>query len=132
MLPNVFLQPQMEQVLALLSSGRTIDQAAAAVGIDRNTIVNWRRTSAVFQWCWHSMQHAQAKYWRDQLKTLAPAAFETARQILEDPKVAPSVRLRAALALIKHADQDARAKTRTPGPQPGRRSRTPRSPKPLS
>ena len=101
MFPTVFLNPQMEQVLALLSSGSTITEAAAAAGIHRNTIMNWRRTSAVFQRRWHTMQYEQAMHWREQVQTLVPTALEALRQILEDPKAAPSIRLRAALAVVK-------------------------------
>src|SRR5262245_49729200 len=101
MFPTVVLKPQMEQVLSLLSNGSTITEAADAIGVHRNTIMNWRRTSAVFQRRWHTMQYEQAMHWREQIQTLAPTALETLRQILEDPKASPSVRLRAALAVVK-------------------------------
>ena len=97
MFPTVFLKPQMEQVLSLLSSGSTITEAATAAGVHRNTIMNWRRTSAVFQRRWHTMQYEQAMHWREQVQTLAPAALEALRQILED---------RAALGVVKDRQGD--------------------------
>ena len=114
MFPTVFLKPQMEQVLSLLSSGSTISEAATAAGVHRNTIMNWRRTSTVFQRRWHTMQYEQAMHWREQVQTLVPTALEALRQILEDPKSSTSVRLRAALAVVKDLAMPAPAQPEFP------------------
>ncbi len=99
-MPNPFT-PSQNTVLAHINSGQTLQQAAEAAGVHRNTVLNWRRTDPEFQNAWHEAHFDQAMHWRDQVLPLASLAIDTIRQILEDPTVAPSIRLRAALAVQK-------------------------------
>ncbi len=105
------LSKVQQQVLTLLASGSTINEAAAAASVHRNTIANWRRSSEAFRHQWHTMQYEQAMHWRDELQPLVPVAFEVLQDLLTDPKTPPSVRLRAALAVISRV-------TAPPPPQP--------------
>ncbi len=90
--------PVQEKVLALLSAGHTATAAAASAGIHRNTVGNWLRSSAFRQALTH-IQYQKALLWRENAEALAPAAFDTIRQIMANPRAAASVRLRAALAI---------------------------------
>jgi hypothetical protein len=94
------LSEAQQLVLTQLASGKTINEAAAAANVHRNTIANWRRSSEAFRNHWHTMQYEQAMHWRDEMQSLAPAAIETLQDLLTDPKTPPSVRLRAALAVL--------------------------------
>ena len=91
---------QQQQVLVLLAQGKSINAAAEAVGIHRNTIANWRRSSESFRNHWHTMQYEQAMHWRDELQSIAHVAVDAILKTLTDEKTPASVRLRAALAVI--------------------------------
>lgn len=98
------LSPQQLAVICALSTGATVAAAAAEqAGIHRNTISNWRRNQLPFQ---HALAHAQydrALYFREKLEDLVDLAIQSLQQILTDPNAPPSVRLKAALAIIATA-----------------------------
>jgi hypothetical protein len=95
------LTAQQQHVLALLAQGSTVEAAAEAVGVHRNTVSNWRRAgSPEFRSAWQSAQIEQAAYWRDQLQLLGDVAVESLLHVLQDPKTSPSVRLKASLAVL--------------------------------
>jgi transposase-like protein len=102
MLP-LSISPVQDQVLAALSSGASISEAADEAKIHRNTIGNWRRSSTEFRSAFIHAVYDRALLFREEAEQLAGRAFLTIRQILEDPKVAPSVRLKAALAILNQA-----------------------------
>ena len=99
----------------MLAQGKTINAAAEAVGIHRNTIANWRRSSESFRNQWHTMQYEQAMYWRDEMQALAQIAVDALLKTLTDEKTSPSVRLRAALAVLNKV-------TEVPAKQPDLKS----------
>jgi hypothetical protein len=95
------LSKQQQHVLALLAQGSTVEAAAEAVGVHRNTVSNWRRAgSPEFRSAWQSAQIEQAAYWRDQMQSLGDVAVESLLHVLQDPKTSPSVRLKASLAVL--------------------------------
>jgi hypothetical protein len=89
-------------VLSLLADGSAILAAADAAGVHRNTIHNWRRTSPPFQTACEALARERSLQWRDEIHSLAPAAIDTLRKTLTGPATAPGLRLRAALAVLKH------------------------------
>jgi transposase-like protein len=94
------LTPQQIAVIDALSSGATMTAAAGQVGAHRNTVAHWRRNNLAFQ---HALAHAQydrALLYREKSEELADVAARAIRDILDDPKTAASVRLRAALAVM--------------------------------
>jgi hypothetical protein len=97
---NSELTAPQQQILVLLAQGKTMNAAAEAANIHRNTIANWRRSSEAFRNEWHSMQYEQAMHWRDQLQSIAQVAVDAILKTLTDEKTPPSVRLRAALAVL--------------------------------
>lgn len=89
-----------QQVLDLLAEGSTITAAAEAVGVHRNTILNWRRASTQFQDALNVAQFQQAVHWRDQLQALGEIALETLSRILNDENTPARARLSASLAVL--------------------------------
>ncbi len=102
MFPNPeVLSPIQHMVLMLVGSGSSVSAAAETAGVHRNTIYNWRRTSAVFRTAWFEMLQEQATYWREQLCALAQTAIETIRTIMVNANHSAAVRLRAAQSILK-------------------------------
>jgi len=97
------LSPVQDQVIAAVANGASIADAAAEAKVHRNTIGNWRRSSALFRTAFSDALYDRALLIREQAEALAGTAVETIRAILLDPKVAPSVRLKAALAILHQA-----------------------------
>ena len=95
--------PQQEQVLALISAGSSISQAAQSAGIHRNTIHNWVRSALSFRLAIAEARQAKALFWREQAEELAAAALETIRAIMTDPRAPASVRLKAAQSILNLA-----------------------------
>ena len=101
--PDPTLTPEQHHILALLAEGRSLTEAAAEVGIHRNTVRNWRRTVPAFaRECEFAIQE-QALVWHEHALQLAPRAAAVLNEILHDPAVSPALRLRAALAVLKMA-----------------------------
>jgi hypothetical protein len=94
------LSPQQVEVIDALSSGATMMAAATQAGVHRNTLANWRRNNLPFQHAFAHAQYDRALRFREHSEELAGRAAQTIREILDDPKIAPSVRLRAALAIM--------------------------------
>src|SRR6202049_2764911 len=98
---NKNLSPVQAQVIAALAQGRTATDAARDAGIHRTTIHHWSRTEPLFK---TSLQDAQRDYvetLQDGMRDLAARAVETLRNLLDDPKTPPAVRLRTALAVLQ-------------------------------
>src|SRR5207249_7447927 len=85
---------------SLISAGSTVVAAAEGAGVHRNTVLNWRRSSAHFRAALCRAREEKVLFWRDQNEQLAAAAIEALRSILADPKAPASVRLKAALHIL--------------------------------
>src|SRR4051794_21285770 len=99
-MPEFQFTPQQITVLDALADGASINQAATEAGIHRNTIANWRRDTQGFQMALANAQYDRALLFREKAEELPALAFSPLRALLEDPKASPSVRLKAALAVI--------------------------------
>jgi len=97
------LSDRMFQVIDALSSGANLTEAAAAAGVHRNTVANWRRNVPQFQQALAQAQSDRAFIFRERAEELAGLAFDSLREILSDPKASPSVRLKAATFIIQTA-----------------------------
>jgi transposase-like protein len=97
------LSPQQLAVICALSTGATMTAAAEQAGVHRNTINNWRRNLLYFQHALADAQYDRACHFREKTEDLLDLAIETIRNILNDPKAPPSVRLKAALAIVATA-----------------------------
>jgi hypothetical protein len=94
------LPEQQERVIAAISNGASVTEAAKQAGVHRNTVHYWRRSSPPFCAALAHAQYDRALLNRERAAALAFDAFEAIRQILKDSRTAPSVRLRAALAIM--------------------------------
>jgi hypothetical protein len=92
------LTPAQQRVLALLSAGSTAATAAQAVGVHRNTVGNWGRSS-VFREALNQARRDHELAWREQAASLTSLATDAIQAILADPQTPAAVRLRAALAV---------------------------------
>src|SRR6266849_8994033 len=94
------LSPAQAQVIAALAQGRTVTAAAQEAGLHRNTIYNWYHEPAFKT----AVEEAQSEYvaiLSDGMRDLAALALDTLRNLLEDPKTPPAVRLKTALAVLQ-------------------------------
>jgi hypothetical protein len=117
------LSPVQDQVIAALANGASFSDAAAGANVHRNTIGNWRRSSTAFRSAFANALYDRAMCVREEAASLAQKAIRTIEEILTDSKVAPSVRLKAALAIL------AQASAPPPEPPPAEPS-VPQSPAP--
>ena len=90
-------------VIDALTGGANLTEAAAMAGVHLNTLAKWRRNSLNFQVALSHALHIRALQLREKALALADRAFGTLAEILEDLKASPSVRLRAAIFIIKTA-----------------------------
>ena len=94
------LSPAQAQVALSLASGASVTQAALSAGVGRTTVYEWRKSIPEFSEAVDQAASEYADTLRDQLRDLAAKALSTLESILDDPKASPSVRLRAALAVL--------------------------------
>jgi transposase-like protein len=99
-MPQAVFSDQQLIVLDALAVGASLTQAAAEAGVHRNTIANWRRETLNFQMALTNAQYDRALAFREHAEELTTKAFATLDEILSDPKASPSVRLKAALAIV--------------------------------
>ena len=93
--------PQQTIVLDALASGASVTDAADQAGVHRNTIANWRRENVAFRVGLTNAQYDRALFLREKAEEMTELAFHTLKLIMSDDKASPSVRLRAALAVVK-------------------------------
>jgi hypothetical protein len=92
------LTPAQQRALALLSAGSTATAAAQFVGVHRNTVGNWLR-STPFRDALTETRRDQDLAWREQARSLAGQAHGAIQAVLADPRSPAAVRLEAALAV---------------------------------
>ncbi len=100
------LTPVQSQVAALLAAGATITETAAECGITRQTIYTWQKTVPAFA---DALTRGREEYevtYHDDLARLTQLAMDTLKQVILDEKSSPSLKVRAALAILKRPPQD--------------------------
>ena len=100
MAPGNHLTPAQQRALALLSAGSTATAAAQFVGVHRNTVGNWLR-STTFREALVQTRRDQDLAWRDQARSSMDRAepMRAYDDVLADPQASAAVRLKAALAI---------------------------------
>jgi transposase-like protein len=98
---NATLPPIQAQVIAALAKGQTVTAAAREAGIHGATIHNWIRTEPDFKTALENSQSEYVAALADEMRELSALALTTLRSLLADPTTPPSVRLRAALAVLQ-------------------------------
>jgi transposase-like protein len=94
------LSPAQAQVALSLASGASLSHAAKSSGVGRTTVYTWLKESPAFS---SAVEHAKAEYvaaLRDRIRDLSAKAINTIDNLLDDPSVHASVRLKAALAVL--------------------------------
>ena len=90
-----------QQVIQALVAGQSISAAAKAVGIHRSTVHLWTQKHAGFARALLAARHDRADLLLDELGGLAGLALDTFRHILSDEQAPASVRLKAAMEIVK-------------------------------
>jgi hypothetical protein len=96
MYPSPSLTPPQEHVLALISAGSTISEAAKSAGVHRHTVHNWAH-SEHFRLALGRARESKALFWREEAEQLAAAAvFHSRHRPSESRPVHPRHGNRAA------------------------------------
>ena len=107
------------KVLNHLISGVSISEAARLAGVHRNTVTNWRRQIPAFAQLLNEALQERSLLFREEVESLAFKALGALRDILENEDASPSVRLRAALAVLNlSARPEPKPQTETKRPLP--------------
>jgi hypothetical protein len=102
MSPSIDFSANQLQVLALISTGSTAVAAAKEAGVHRNTIANWLRMPE-FRQAMVQARNEKALYWRECAAAFAEEAIRVIVGLMTQSDIPPSVRLRAALAVLDKA-----------------------------
>jgi hypothetical protein len=97
--PTYDLDPQQLQALDLLLLGKTINEAAAAVGVDRNTVSRWKRTDPGFIAAYNMALLSSWEASHKRLLDVRMKAIDKLEDLLDARD--KSVALRAAAALVR-------------------------------
>jgi uncharacterized protein YchJ len=116
--PDPVLTQAQQRVLALMSTGSTATAAARSLGVHRNTVGNWLRSS-VFRDALAEARRVQNVVWREQAASLTGQALGAIQAILADPQAPAAVRLEAALA-VRSRRESAQASAPQPSARTGR------------
>ena len=93
------LTPPQEHVLALISAGSTISEAAKS-GVHRNAIHNWINSDPQFRLALGRARESKALFWREEAEQLAAAAVCTMRDLMIGASTPAIVRLKAAQSIL--------------------------------
>lgn len=96
------LTPTQDRVLALISAGFSATEAARQAGVHRHTVANWLQSEDFCTALALARAEKQMLYC-DQAEALAAEALQNLTALMRDPTALPSVRLRAAIAVLEHS-----------------------------
>jgi len=85
MSPTHHLTPAEQRALTLLSAGSTATAASEFVGVRRNTVGNWLR-STLFRDALAETRRNQDLAWREQARSRAGQALGAIQAVLVDPQ----------------------------------------------
>ncbi len=95
------LNHKQQKAIAALLSSRDVQEAAKAAGIGERTLWRWMGEPEFAQALTHAEAGAIDTATR-RLVQMQNGAIDTLQAVLDDPKVAPSIRLRAATAVLDY------------------------------
>jgi hypothetical protein len=93
--------PDQQKILALVSAGHSVDSAAAAAGIPRDTVRSWLCSSIFCKALTYAQDRRALLLRREAEARLVPLAFETLFQLIADPGTPPRVRFEAVRFALK-------------------------------
>jgi transposase-like protein len=91
-----------EEAIAALLSQRNVEEAARAVGISPNTLLNWMKLPE-FEKEYRAARRASVSQTNARFQQTTGAAASIIMKLMVDPKVVDSVRLRAAEYVVNHS-----------------------------
>jgi len=103
-MPQKPLSPTQIQALDLMLQGVTITEIAQQLGIGRSTIHEWCCKNSLFISAFHAARQRHQADVLDRVHALAAPSLNLLNELLQDPNVSDSVRLRAALAVLKSVE----------------------------
>jgi len=95
---------KMEAAIAALLTQRNIDEAAKAVGISPNTLLNWMKVPE-FQVAYREARRAAYSQALARLQQGATAAATTLLKVMLDQGTPASVKVRAAECVMNHSSK---------------------------
>lgn len=98
-LSNTTLSTAQVDAVATLAAGNSVLVTASQVGVHRATVHNWLKLPE-FKDLLEQARRDHAAFVDAKLREITELALDTIRHTLTDPAVPPSVKLRAALAVI--------------------------------
>lgn len=96
---NESLTGNQRRAVAMLAAGRKVADAASAAGVSENTIMRWQRLPE-FRQAVNELQADMIGAAVGRLTELQEYAVATIAQVMADKGNPPSVRLRAAVAVL--------------------------------
>lgn len=95
------LSPVQIKVILALAQGATVTKAAQAAGIHRSTVYDWMDNDPSFEAALRQAADEYTESLRDSLADLSVSALGVVQSLLQNPETRDSVRLRAALAVLR-------------------------------
>lgn len=102
MTPDGTLTRNQKRVIPALLTYRHVEEAAAAVGIGKRTLLRWLAEDATFRQALAKAEGQAIDAAARQLVSLADEAVNTLRDLMDSETASDSVRLRAADAVLGH------------------------------
>lgn len=93
------LTPQQVEAVALLLSGKTITETAAAIDVSRETVSRWRHTDPAFEAVYNEGLRSTWEAGRSRLEEARGKAIARLVELVEGDD--PAVALKAAMALVR-------------------------------
>ena len=100
------LTVQQRNALELLIAGKTDQEVAQALGLNRVTVTRWRLYDVLFQAELDRQRHALWAAGADRLRALVPKAIETVERALERAQENEELDVRLAFQILKLAGLD--------------------------
>ena len=104
--------------LDALALGQSISAAARLAGVHRSTVYHWNRTDPQVARALAASRAGCHSSLYDDIQDLASRALTTIGETIDNPQLSPSLRLRAALAVLKTASAPAPDSAPASGPAP--------------
>ncbi|MCC6365046.1 MAG: SEC-C domain-containing protein [Bryobacterales bacterium] len=94
------MTPAQRQVVQALAAGSSVTSAAAAAGVTRATIYNWRKSIPAFQSAIDQASLEYADSCRDHIHDLRAKALHGLSQFLDNPSTPPALRLKVIQMIL--------------------------------
>jgi uncharacterized protein YecA (UPF0149 family) len=101
--PTIELTPIQLEIVKAVTNGSSIALAVDRRDVDRPVVMSWCRTIPVFQAALEQAVRDRDSMNRERMLALSWVATTVLREIMEDQKASPSIRLRAAQTVLKEA-----------------------------